>query len=63
MHGKVEKEVVQFYLKERPGLILGSEGFMERILVLQGRKDSNREIPEHHHLAIGIEAYEEAKWT
>ncbi len=36
---------------------------MERILVRQGRKGSNREIPERRHLAIGIGACEEAKWT
>lgn len=35
----------------------------ERIRVRQGRKGSNREIPERHHLAIGIEACEGAKWT
>ena len=62
MHGKVEKEVVRFYLRERPGPILGSQVFMGRILVCQGRKDSNREIPERHHLAIEIEACEGAKW-
>ena len=56
MHGKVDREVVRFYQRERPGPILGSEGFLQRIGALQGNKGMDREIPERRHLAIGVEA-------
>jgi len=56
MHGKAEREVVRFYRRERPGPILGSEGFIQRIGALQGNKGLDREIPERGHLAIGVEA-------
>ncbi len=56
MHGKVEREVVRFYRRERPGPILGSEGLIQRIGELQGNKGLDREISERRHLARGVEA-------
>lgn len=56
MRGELEREVIRFYQRERPGPILGSEGFIQRIRALQGDKGMDREIPERRYLAIGIEA-------
>jgi len=47
---------VRFYRRERPGPILGSERFIQRIGALQGNKGLNREIPERRRMAIGVEA-------
>ena len=54
--GKVDRVIVQLDRRERPGPILGSEGFIQRIGALQGNKGLNREIPERRHMAIGVEA-------
>lgn len=55
MHSKLDREIEEFYQSSRAGPILGSEGFKEWIKSLVAVGQTDREIPERRHLAVGLD--------